>query len=240
MWLPPAFFALSLCAQTSPTNALAPLAPAYLEMQPTFWEQHGLAMLVGSFVLMALAGFAAWIIWQPKPPAIVPPAVLARETLEKLRRQPENGTVLSEISQALRRYLLTAFGFPVGEGTTSEFSAALAGNEKVGAELAQAVAGFLRECDERKFSPMNPPAPLNAAARALKLMEQAEQRRALGSAPAPGAAAFQAQGVSNQTQFSETHGQDARATASPAPGAPSQMQTSPRPDAAASGDGRAP
>jgi hypothetical protein len=209
-----AFLALPLCAQTSPTNALPPLAPAYGEMRPSFWEQHGTAMLVGGLVFLALAGTVAWILSRPKPPAIVPPEVLARETLARLLGQPENGRVLSEISQTLRRYFLAAFGFPSGEWTTTEFSAALASNAEVGAELAQAVSSFLRECDQRKFSPVNPPAPLKAASRALDLVAQAEKRRALRRAPVPGAASSQVQGVSNQTQLPETHGQDARATAS--------------------------
>jgi len=203
----------SLLAQ-SPTNALPPLAPAYGEMRPTFWEQHGTAIFVGGFVLLALAGAVAWISSRPKAPVVVAPEVLARNALAKLLRQPEQGMVLSAISQILRRYLITAFGLPPGEWTTSEFCAALASNEKVGGELAQAVAGFLRECDERKFSPANPAGPLQAANRALELVAQAEQRRALWSAPVPGAAALPTQGAAHQTQFSQTHGQDARATTS--------------------------
>lgn len=240
VFLPFACFALSLSAQTSLTNALPPLVPAYGEMRPTFWEQHGTAMLVGSLVLLALAGVVAWLSSRPQPPVMAPPEVLARERLAKLLGQPENGNVLSEISQTLRRYLLAALGFPSGEWTTSEFSAALAGNDKVGAELAQAVAGFLRECDARKFSPVNPSGQLNAAGRALELIGKVEQRRALWSAPVPGAASSRAPGGSSQTQLSETHGQAARATAPQTPGAANRMQTSTHPDAAASGDGRAP
>jgi hypothetical protein len=171
-----AFFASSLSAQNSPTNALPPLAPAYGEIPPTFWEQHGNAILIIGFVLIALAGALVWIFLRPQPPVVVPPEVVAREILAKLRRQPENGQVLSEVSQTLRRYLLAAFGFPAGEWTTSEFCAALAGSEKVGAQLAQAVAGFLRECDQRKFAPVNAAAPFEAASRALELIGQAELR----------------------------------------------------------------
>jgi hypothetical protein len=200
--LPFALTALSLAAQTSPTNALPALAPAYGEMLPTFWERHGTALLAGSFLLLALAGGAAWIISRPKPPVNAPPEVLARARLAKLLGQPENGSVLSEISQTLRRYLLAAFGYPPGEWTTSEFSAALAGNEKAGKELAQAVSGFLRECDLRKFSTTNESAPLNAAGRALELIAQVEQRRVSWSALVPVAAASQTQEAANQTQAS--------------------------------------
>jgi hypothetical protein len=176
MFLSLALFALSLSAQISRTNALPPLAPAYGEIPPTFRERHGTAMLVAGSILIALAGAVVWIILRPQPPVLVPPQVLARETLAKLRRQPENGQVLSEISQTLRRYLLAAFGFPAGEWTTSDFCAALAGSEQVGAKLAQAVADFLHECDQQKFAPVPAAAPLDAAARALELIDQSELR----------------------------------------------------------------
>jgi hypothetical protein len=166
----------SLSAQNSPTNALPPLAPAYGEIPPTFWEQHGYALLLAGFGLIALASVVVGIRLRPQPPVVAPPEMLAREILAKLRRQPESGQGLSEVSQTLRRYLLAAFGFPAGEMTTSEFCAALAGSEKVGAELAQAVASFLRECDLRKFAPVDAAAPFEAAARALEIIDQAELR----------------------------------------------------------------
>ena len=85
--------------------------------------------------------------------------------------------MLSEISQTLRRYIIAAFKLPNGELTTVEFSATLAGSQKVGRELAQKVSSFLRECDERKFSPINPNVPLGAAGRALGIIAEAEKQR---------------------------------------------------------------
>lgn len=166
-----------LLAQTN-TNILPPLAPAYGEMQPTFWERYGTYVLVVSFVFIALAGAICWLVLRPKPSVAVPPEVLAREALEKLRHQSEDGNTLSEISQILRRYIGAAFGFPAIERTTVEFCAALAGNEKVGAELAQAVSNFLRECDQRKFAPVNPNAPLDATNRALEIVSEMEKQQA--------------------------------------------------------------
>ena len=187
MFLPLAWFALSLSAQNSPTNALPPLAPAYVEIPPSFWQQHGGAILIAGCGLIILAGALAWFLGRPRPPVRVPPAVVARENLAKLRNQPENGRVLSEISQTLRRYLLAAFGFTAGERTTTEFCATLAASEKVGADLAQAVAGFLSECDQRKFAPVTAKAaaPCEAAARALALIEQAELRIRQTTTPTP-------------------------------------------------------
>jgi hypothetical protein len=62
----------------------------------------------------------------------------------------------------------------------------IAGHAKIGAELAQSIAGFLRECDERKFSTAPAAAPLNAASRALDLVGLAEKIKAaspVGSNP---------------------------------------------------------
>jgi Domain of unknown function (DUF4381) len=175
-----AFSGSSLLAQT-PTNTLPALSPAYPEMPPTIWEQHGTGILIGGFVFIALAALLLWKLFQPKPPVVLPPEVLAREALTKLPRQPENGKLLSNVSQILRRYVIAAFELPVAELTTTEFCAALAASEKIGAELAVAVSGFLRECDERKFSPANSSTPSNAAARALEIVSLAERERAKSS-----------------------------------------------------------
>jgi hypothetical protein len=183
MFLSLACITLPLSAQTSNPNLLPPLAPAYGEMRPSLWEQHGTAVLIAIPILIALAALAGWLILRPRPLVIVSPEALARDSLEKLRRQPENGNVLSEISQALRRCVMAVFECPSAELTTTEFSAALAGSEKVGPELAQAISGFLRECDEAKFSPASSATPLNAAARALELVEQVGRRRAAQTTP---------------------------------------------------------
>ena len=162
-----------LSAENS-TNALPPLAPAYPEMPPTFWEQHGTTVLVGGVIFLTFAALVAWRIFKPRLKPVLPPEILAREALAHLQHQPEAGQVLSDISQVLRRYISAAFEIPAGELTTAEFSAALAGSEKIGVELAHAISSFLRECDERKFSPASSAAPLNAATRALDLITLAE------------------------------------------------------------------
>jgi hypothetical protein len=169
--------ASSLSAQTSTKNMLPPLAPAYGELRPTFWEQHGTAVVILGFIAVVSAAVLGWLIFRPTPPVPVPPEVKAREALKKLGNLPEDGMVLSEISQTLRRYIIAAFQFPPGELTTTEFTAAFAGNQKVGGDLAQTISGFLRECDQRKFAPANPNSPLNAADRALEIVSRAEQQR---------------------------------------------------------------
>jgi hypothetical protein len=104
--------------------------------------------------------------------------VAAHKVLAPLANQPENGIVLSRISQVVRRYFCAAFGLPPGELTTAEFSRELEGRGQVGAALSTAVNAFLQECDRRKFAPSPPPAPLGAAGLAARLIDQAEARRA--------------------------------------------------------------
>jgi hypothetical protein len=197
------------------TNALPPLAPAYGELPPTFWEQHETVMIVGGFACLALAFLFVKAMLRPESKVTLPPEVLARQDLAKLQSLPENGTVLSEVSHILRGYLVAAFALSAAEMTTAEFCAALAANEKTGPELAQTISDFLRECDERKFSSSPDAAPLNAVTRALGLVSSAEARRSQ-SAPVTGAAKSQVQTAA------------------------ANRQTQQNSDAAASGDGRTP
>ena len=196
------------------TNALPALAPAYGEIPPTFWELHQSTIIVAGFAFLAVAFLFLRVWLRPETPVILPPEALARQTLAKLQLQPEDGKVLSEVSQCLRHYVSEAFNLPNHELTTAEFCAALAG-EKIGVELARAISSFLRECDERKFSPASSSSPLHAASRALELVAKTEAHRAR-SAPVTGAATpkIRDAAVNQQTQSS--------------------------PDTAASGDGRTP
>jgi hypothetical protein len=171
------FFLSPLAAIAASTNALPALAPAYGEMSPTFWEQDGSAVIIASSALAILAILFVWKFLRPKPVPILPPEIVAREALVKLQRQPEDGKLLSDVSQILRRYVVAVLQFPSGELTTAEFCAAIIINQRLGAELARTVSGFLRECDVRKFSPANSVQPLDAATRALELIQQIEIQR---------------------------------------------------------------
>ena len=129
-------------------------------------------------MFLALSAVILWLTLKPKPSPVLPPEIVACRALEKLQARPEDGNVLSEVSRILRRYVIAAFELPAAELTTAEFCGALAANEKIGAELAQAISAFLRECDERKFSLSPAGAPLTAATRALELIAGAEKQRA--------------------------------------------------------------
>ena len=168
-----AAFALCAMAQEEPPKLQPPLG----EIPPTFWEQHGVTVIlgVGAFVLFVVLGIWFWL--QPKPVAAVPPEVQARTALEALSQRAEDGVVISKVSQILRQYVLAAFELPTGQRTTAEFCTMTAKSVKVGNELSNALAAFLRECDERKFAKFGSGDALNATARALELVNQGEARR---------------------------------------------------------------
>lgn len=172
------FLGTSRAFGQSGTNALPKLLPPYGPMPPTFWEQHGTDLIIVIVALALLAASVLWRLCRPKPAFVVPPEVQAREALARWAGRPEDGNSLSNISQILRRYFVSVFEFPAGEFTTAEFCRELERNKKIGPELTQAIAGFLRECDERKFSPAGSPASINAASRALELVALAEKVRA--------------------------------------------------------------
>ena len=166
--------ACSVSAQDA--DKIPQLAPPYPELPPTFWEQHGNAIIMGGIVLVLLVAVGLWLGLRKKPVTVVPPEVWARNELKALQALPADGTVLSKVSQALRRYFIAAFGLPPGEYTTAEFCRVVGGNEEIGVELSSSVAAFLRNCDENKFSPASA-APLSAVARALELVERGEALR---------------------------------------------------------------
>lgn len=173
------FFATRLFAATNliAPDDIPPLRPARGELAPTYWEQHGAWPFVPGGLGVLVAAAVLWLLLRPRPSAPVPPAIAAHQALDPLANQPENGVVLSRISQVVRRYFSAAFAFPPGELTTAEFSRELEGRQQVGAALSIAVNAFLRECDRRKFAPSPPPAPLGAAGLAARLIDQAEARR---------------------------------------------------------------
>ncbi len=160
------------------TNDIPPLRPPHAEIPPTFWEEHTASVSLVGFALLAIIGIAIWFATRPKPPVMVPPEVQARGELESLCKLPEDGWVLSKISQAVRRYFGAAFALPPGELTTAEFCRAIGADDQIGPDLSASTSDFLRRCDERKFAPGPPAQVMGAAEQALKLVERAELCRA--------------------------------------------------------------
>jgi hypothetical protein len=122
-----------------------------------------------------MAAVVIWQILKLRPERILPPAIVAREALAKCRVLPEDGKVLSQVSQTLRRYVGAVLQFPQGEFTTAEFCRELEHNERITPQLKRAIADFLLACDERKFSPAVLSGPLDAAGRALEFVDCIEK-----------------------------------------------------------------
>ena len=141
-------------------------------MPPTFWEQHG---LLGDRWRRSCCSrwlaLAVWFLLRPKPPVVVPPEVQARQALEPLRQQPEDGALLSRVSQVLRHYVAAAFDLPPGRTDHRPSSAApLPATARSARSSRRPLSEFLRRCDERKFAPATPAAAAAArSTQALKL-----------------------------------------------------------------------
>jgi hypothetical protein len=162
---------------SSDADNIPPLRPPHAEVPPALWEKYGLWVIVFGVLLLALVGAAVWFLTRPKAPVILPAHVQARQALEPLFRQPEDGVLLSRVSQVLRHYVAAAFNLPPGELTTAEFCGVIRGHAQIGQDLSAALTEFLRLCDHDKFAHPAPVPPLGAAMRALKLIDQAEARR---------------------------------------------------------------
>ena len=185
LWrLLPVFFVARIFAQT---NEPPTLVPAYGEISPTFLEQHGTIVVICGCAFLVLASLAIWKMLQPKPAVVLLPETIARDALARLQAQLEDGNVLSEVSQILRRYVGVVFQMPDAELTTAEFCAALARNDKITLQTGESISSFLRECDVRKFSPASSALPVNAVNRALEFVAHIEnetRRRAADASSA--------------------------------------------------------
>ncbi len=176
----PALFLLALfttAERIQPAGEKLVLSPAYPEIPPTFWEQHGVWIVLGSIVGIGLIGTAIWLKLRPQPANVIPIEVQTRQELESLRQQqPEDGQTLSQISRCLRRYLVAAFALAAGEVTTAELNQLLTASQSFGLELSGLLNDFFRRCDELKFSPASA-ASSGTAQQALELFESCERRR---------------------------------------------------------------
>jgi hypothetical protein len=197
--LPLAFWllapALLAATNSSSPSPIPPLRPARGELPPAFWDQYGVWVVLAGLLVLAALGTSVWLLIRRRPPVVVAPEVIARLALEPLSRQPEDGMLLSRASQIVRHYVAAAFKLPPGELTTAEFCRAIACDDQISPELADALSDFLHQCDQRKFSPPAPGPPLSAVAQAYALIEQSQARLAAlaqAASPAtPGSAASQ-------------------------------------------------
>jgi len=185
----------ALLARGWPVIAAAPpeeplqLHPPRAEIPPSFWEQSGGWVVAAGILLLALAGLAGWWLLRRRTPVGVSPDTQARQTLQPLQGRPEDGRLLSRVSQTLRHYFAAAFDLPPDELTTSEFCHSIEVAPKAQPDLSRQLGEFLRQCDERKFAPPTTTEPLHAVDRALELIDRGEARLAALRAAAAAAAA---------------------------------------------------
>ncbi|MDB6122312.1 MAG: hypothetical protein JWQ71_1305 [Pedosphaera sp.] len=163
-------------------DAATLLRPPRGELHPSVWEQYG--WLVGSAAILVLIMVALWIAWlrRSKPTPAVSAAALARRDLEVLRGRSEDDSVVTHVSRILRQYIISAFYLPRAELTTAELFKLLPSRPQTSATLTAAIHNFLRQCDERKFSPTPPIPQAGVVDKALELVEhiEAHQRQAPG------------------------------------------------------------
>jgi hypothetical protein len=171
-------FLLSPAIFAADTNDLPALVPAYPEIPPSFWQQHKIAVIIGGFLFILAQSLWLYKMLMRLQPKIEPVENLTRAALTGLLNEPEDGKLLSEVSRILRGYFGKQFQTRGEEATTAEFVAALNENKKITAELAEKVSSFLHECDARKFSTARAVKELDAAERALDLVNKAEKIRA--------------------------------------------------------------
>lgn len=159
-------------------NALPPLSPPYGELQPTFWEQYHAAVIIGGIAMILLTAFLIWWSLRSKPVPVPPPAKIARDALEPLRIQAEDGSLLSAVSQILRRYIGAVLHFSGSGMTTAEFTATMTGTFKLDPQFTSVLSDLLDACDKDKFVAHRKAPPLNAVERALQLIDLVERSEA--------------------------------------------------------------
>ena len=118
-------------------------------------------LLVGIFLLAALAG---WALWRRKkqeaPPTPLSPHLVALEALDRLDTDLLFNRDVKEyhfqVSQILRRYLEERFGVKAPEQTTEEFLDASSKNHILNEAQKNLLKSFLEHCDLVKFAKLTP------------------------------------------------------------------------------------
>lgn len=153
------------------------LLPPHKEIPPTFVEQHSSEMIGGAGLLLVAVALLIFWLRRPRPVVVIPPAESARKSLEALRGKPEDGPLITAVSQILRRYVVAAFTRESAELTNEELMRSLAANQRVQRETRANLGEFLRECDVQKFAPVRPSPPPGFVNRALEFVEKFEALR---------------------------------------------------------------
>jgi len=127
-------------------HALAPL---------TFWEKHGTEILLYGTLGLALAIFIGWLLLRKKPvPPLTPyeQALLDLQFAHGFQDTGQDKVFAIAASDAVRRYLESAYQMPAPERTTEEFLQVAASHAWLQGELTALLRRFLEFCDLAKFA----------------------------------------------------------------------------------------
>ena len=161
------------------------LLPELPPLQPSFWERHGLLVVLGSVLLLAAAVFGFWRLRRPKVAATPRPEDEARQALRALAGKPEDPSLAVETARRLRRLTLILLGAGGAERTADELDAMLKREPGVDAELARELSALLHDCEARAFAAVPPPGAPGLVVRALSLADRLESALR-PPAPTPG------------------------------------------------------
>lgn len=121
----------------------------------TFWEQHGLQIILGSVASLLILAGALALLLRKKPAVVLTAYQKALQELQvasALHAQGQDKKFAIAASDAVRRYLENAYKMPAPERTTEEFLVEAARHTWLQGELTVLLKRFLEFCDLAKFA----------------------------------------------------------------------------------------
>jgi len=121
----------------------------------TFWEEHGLQIMLGSVGAILLIAGTLSLVLRKKPAVVLTAYQRALQELEiakNLHAAGEDKKFAISASDAVRRYLENAYRMPAPERTTEEFLQEAARHTWLQGELTVLLKRFLEFCDLAKFA----------------------------------------------------------------------------------------
>ena len=155
--------------------AIPDLRPIEELLPPTFWEQHRVAILLGGLLGLAILAVAVWRFRRVRPVVVLPPAEVARKTLQRLEAGPDNSVLAGAVLKTLRHYLPAAIPtLSRGELTADEIVGHLDRKSSLPPELRNEISLLLRQCEQRQFFSGRQDAHTKLATRALDVIRKIE------------------------------------------------------------------
>jgi hypothetical protein len=153
------------------------LKPPLHEMPPTFWEAHATQVSIGVVLATVLGVLLARALLRRRGEEAEPADRLARRALEALRGRPDDAQTAAEAALQLRRFTQAVLRLPAGELTTEEVIASLLATSPrpiapVPADVQDALARLLKECDACHFAPIPQGSRSGLVARALEIADR--------------------------------------------------------------------